>query len=49
MNFLDILILLLIGVLVIAAWRRARRKGGCCGHCEDCGRNCHKPEKKNKL
>ena len=36
MNLLDILILLLIAVLVVMAWRSARRHGGC----YSCGKNC---------
>lgn len=40
MNLLDILILLLIAVLVVMAWRSARRHGGCCGNCDSCGKGC---------
>ena len=39
MNFLDILILLLIAVLVVMAWRSARRHGGCSGCSDSCSRN----------
>ena len=49
MNILDIVLLLLIAVLVILAWRRTRKKGGCCGDCQSCGRSCtQRAEKENK-
>ena len=44
MNFLDILILLRIAVLVVMAWRSARRHGGCSGNCESCGKSCSQRE-----
>ncbi len=44
MNLLDILILLLIAVLVVMAWRSTRRHGGCSGNCESCGKSCSQQE-----
>ena len=40
MNMLDILLLLLIAVLVVLAWRRSRKKVGCRGDCQSCGKSC---------
>jgi hypothetical protein len=37
MSILDILIILLIAVLVVMAWRTSHKKGGCscgCGNCK---------------
>ncbi len=48
MNFLDILILLLIAVLVVMAWRSARRHGGCSGNCENCGSSCSRREQEGQ-
>ena len=33
-------VLLVIAVLVVLAWRHSRKKGGCCGDCQNCGRSC---------
>ena len=46
MNIPDILILLVIAVLVVLAWRPSRKKGGCCGDCQNCGRSCRQREDK---
>ena len=46
MNIPDILVLLVIAVLVVLAWRHSRKKGGCCGDCQNCGRSCRQREEK---
>lgn len=46
MNIPDILILLVIAVLVVLAWRHSRKKGSCCGDCQNCGRSCRQREEK---
>ena len=52
MKLLDIVILLIVAVLLVLAWRTAHKKGGCscgsgsgcCGDCAHCGSNCGKKD-----
>ena len=52
MKPLDIIILLIVAVLLVLAWRTAHKKGGCscgsgsgcCGDCAHCGSSCDKKD-----
>ncbi|MEA4965193.1 MAG: FeoB-associated Cys-rich membrane protein [Oscillospiraceae bacterium] len=43
MNFGDILVLAVVlfaAALALRSVRRQKKRGGCCGDCARCGRNC---------
>lgn len=56
MKPLDIIILLIVAVLLVLAWRTAHKKGGCscgsgsgcCGDCAHCRHSCDKCDKKDE-